>query len=142
MAQDAPPASLAFQRAGHVHTICIVEDDEAVRDSLRALLETHRLTVADFATPQALLASGPLSDFDCFIVDFQMPGMNGLELVEALRARGVSRCAIVISAARAAAPRERMTKAGVIAWLPKPVPEPDLLDWIQRAIDCTPVSLQ
>jgi two-component system, LuxR family, response regulator FixJ len=123
-----------------VHTICIVEDDEAVRDSMRALLETHRLTVADFPTPHALLESGPLSDFDCFIVDFQMPGMNGLELIEALRAKGASQCAIVISAARATASRERMARAGVIAWLPKPVPEPDLLDWIQRAVHCTYVQ--
>jgi len=125
-----------------LRTICIVEDDEAVRDSLRALLETHRLEVTDFASPDALLAHGPLSGFDCFVVDFQMPGMNGLELVEALRERGASQCAIVISAVRASASRDRMNRAGVIAWLPKPVPEPDLLDWINRAIECAPARLQ
>lgn len=123
-----------------MQTVCIVEDDDAVRDSLRALLETHRLTVADFSSPEALLGSGPLDDFGCFIVDFQMPGMNGLELIEALRAKGASQRAIVISAARAAAPRDRMAKAGVIAWLPKPVPEPDLLDWIKRAIAREPAG--
>jgi FixJ family two-component response regulator len=125
-----------------LRTICIVEDDEAVRDSLRALLETHRLEVTDFASPDALLAHGPLSGFDCFVVDFQMPGMNGLELVEALRKRGASQCAIVISAMRPSPSRERMDRAGVIAWLPKPVPEPDLLTWINRAIDCAPARLQ
>jgi FixJ family two-component response regulator len=111
-----------------------VDDDEAVRDSLRALLETHRLEVREFESANALLSQKPLSNYSCFVVDFQMPGMNGLELVEELRARGAQQRAIVMSAVKGRASHERIDRAGVIAWLIKPVPEPELMVWINRAL--------
>jgi FixJ family two-component response regulator len=119
-----------------------VDDDEAVRDSLRALLETHRLEVCDFPSADALLANDRLNAFACFIVDFHMPGMNGLELVEALRARGARQRAIVISAAKGAPSEQRAHRAGVVAWLVKPVPESELMVWINRAIESSPATLQ
>jgi two-component system, LuxR family, response regulator FixJ len=125
-----------------VNPICIVDDDDAVRDSLRALLETHRLEVCDFPSADALLANDRLGAFACFVVDFQMPGMNGLELVEALRARGARQRAIVISAAKAAPSEQRARQAGVVAWLVKPVPETELMGWISRAIESPHASLQ
>ena len=125
-----------------MHTVCIVDDDDAVRDSLRALLETHRLDVRDFASADALLAQEMFDAFSCFIVDYQMPGMNGLELVEKLRSRGADQRAIVISAMRPAAPDERVRRAGVIAWLAKPVPEPELMVWIDRAIKSANAHVQ
>ena len=77
-----------------MRTICIVDDDDAVRDSMRALLESHRMRVRDFNSGSALLSSDALEGIDCFVLDYQMPGMNGLELVEALRRRGVGSAAI------------------------------------------------
>ena len=125
-----------------LNPICIVDDDDAVRDSLRALLETHRLEVCDFPSADALLANDKLNAFACFVVDFQMPGMNGLELLEALRARGARQRAIVISAARAAPSEKRAHRAGVVAWLVKPVAETELMGWISRAIEASHASLQ
>ena len=134
---------LASPSVGSVlQKICIVDDDEAVRDSLRALLETHLLEVCEFGSADALLAHERIGAFACFIVDFQMRGMNGLELLEALRARGAAQRAIVISAVKAAASDERMDRAGVIAWLVKPVPERELMVWINRAIEPAPTTLQ
>lgn len=113
--------------------IGIVDDDDAVRDSLRALLESHMLNVRAFESGKALLESETLDNFDCFILDYQMPDMNGLEVVEALRSRGVVGAAIFVSALSISANEDRMRRAGVIAALMKPVAESELIGWIDRA---------
>lgn len=127
-------------RVRTLRKIGIVDDDDAVRDSLRALLESHMLHVTDFSSGKALLDSGDLSDFDCFILDYQMPGMNGMEVVEALRSRGVSGAAIILSALSVSASSERLRHAGVIAALMKPVSEGELMGWIGRAAETTAAS--
>jgi two-component system response regulator FixJ len=121
-----------------LRTICIVDDDDAVRDSLRALLESHLLSVCAYDSGPSLLAADGLDAVDCFVLDYQMPGMNGLELAEALRVRGVASAAILVSALSVSATTERLNRAGVLASLMKPVPEGELMGWIQRAI--APVS--
>jgi len=118
-----------------LRTICIVDDDDAVRDSLRALLESHRMRVREFSSGTAVLSSELLDGIDCFILDYQMPGMNGLELVEALRLRGIDSAAIIVSALGVSGAAERMQRAGVIAALMKPVAETELMGWIRRAIE-------
>jgi FixJ family two-component response regulator len=117
-----------------------VDDDDAVRDSMRALLESHRMNVCDFNSANALLSSDVLNGIDCFVLDYQMPGMNGLELIEALRRRGVGCAAILVSALAVSGSSERLNRAGVIASLMKPVSEGELIDWITRAIEPTPVA--
>jgi two-component system response regulator FixJ len=68
--------------------VIIVVDDEAVLDSLAALLTAEGFAVEGFASAQALL-EGHLCALDgCVVTDVRMPEMDGLELIEALRARG------------------------------------------------------
>ncbi|MBV9331172.1 MAG: response regulator [Alphaproteobacteria bacterium] len=110
-----------------------MDDDDAVRDSMRALLESHYLSVDEFSSGSALLDAEGLNHYDCFVFDFHMPGMNGLELAEAVRRRGVDSAAILVSALAVSASQERMRSAGVIASLMKPVSESELLGWIDRA---------
>src|SRR5258708_38349667 len=65
---------IASSRKGRVlRTISIVEDDQAVRHSLRAPLETHRLQGTDFPSPDALLPHAPRSAFDLFRVYLPVP---------------------------------------------------------------------
>ena len=118
-----------------MRTICIVDDDDAVRDSMRVLLEAHRMNVCAFDSAAALLSSDDLKDIDCFVLDYQMPGMNGLELAEALRRRGVDSAAILVSALAVSGAGERLQRAGVIASLMKPVSEGELIGWIRRAVE-------
>jgi FixJ family two-component response regulator len=118
-----------------LHTICIVDDDDAVRDSMRELLESHEMSVRDYDSGNSLLASGDLNRFDCFVLDFQMPGMNGLELAEALRDKGVGSAKVLVSALRIAASDDRMRRAGVVAALMKPVAENDLIGCIRQAME-------
>jgi FixJ family two-component response regulator len=118
-----------------LRTICIVDDDDAVRDSMRALLESHRMNVCEFNSASAVLSSDALEGIDCFVLDYQMPGMNGLELIEALRRRGVGSAAILVSALAVSGAGERLRRAGVIASLMKPLSEGELIGWIRRAVD-------
>ena len=92
------------------------------------------LRVLDFSSGKALLDWDDLDGFDCFILDYQMPGMNGIQVVEALRSRGISGAAIFVSALTVSASEERLREAGVIAALMKPVTETELMGWIERAV--------
>src|ERR1700754_5116560 len=80
-------------------TICIVDDDEAVRDSLCMLLESGGLATRSYESADAFLAAGP-QDMACRILDLHMPGTSGLELLRQLRRRGLSQPVIVVSGRR------------------------------------------
>jgi len=79
------------------HSILIVEDDRAVRESLKFSLVIEGFAVRAYADAEHLLAEPRLPRFDCLIVDQNMPGMNGLDLVSALRARHIETPAILIT---------------------------------------------
>lgn len=98
------------------------------------------MNVRAFDSGQALLSADVLDGIDCFVLDYQMPGMNGLELVEALRHRGVISAAIMVSALAVSGASERMRRAGIIASLMKPVSEGELIDWIERALEPAPAT--
>lgn len=116
-------------------TLCILDDDDAVRDSLRVLLEAYDYDVVDFAFCKDILDWDEIGGCACLIVDFHMPEMNGLELLEALRGQGVTAPALIVSALSVDASADRLARAGVMARLTKPVAEPELIAWIQRAFD-------
>ena len=70
-----------FVAASAVPRICIIDDDDAVRDLLRDLLHSHGYEVKDFASAVDFLSDGHAvsEQFDCAIVDLQMPGLTGLK---------------------------------------------------------------
>jgi FixJ family two-component response regulator len=113
-------------------TVCILDDDDAVRDSLRVLLESYALEVRDFGSGQDLLDAQDLEGVGCFVVDFHMPEMNGMELLEVLRARGITAPAVIVSAVSVEAETE--ADPGPVSVLSKPVPEKELIGWIRRAL--------
>jgi FixJ family two-component response regulator len=118
--------------AEEVRPICVVEDDDAVRASARLLLEAVGYVVRDYASAAALLADAAATQSACFLVDFQLGDMTGLELLERLRARGVQAPAIIITA-NANVCDERFRLANVLTVLRKPAPAADLLNWIEKA---------
>jgi two-component system response regulator FixJ len=77
--------------------IFVVDDDEGVRNSIRRMMESEGFEVCAFSNGRDLLNEASLPEFGCLIVDYHMPAMNGLELVSALRGRGVSIPAILIT---------------------------------------------
>src|SRR4051794_9044954 len=67
--------------------VYVVDDDEAVRESLSALLEAKGYTVRSFALAREFLAAAPTLRPGCLIADIRMPEMDGLELQQELTAR-------------------------------------------------------
>lgn len=82
---------------GFAHTplIAVVEDDGAVRSSLQFSLEAEGYDVCAFGAPAEALASPALRGADCVVVDYGLPGMDGLELIRALRSEQVE-CPVII----------------------------------------------
>lgn len=112
--------------------ICIVEDDEPIRDSVRMLLESYHYSVTDYASPVAMLSAQETPDYDCLIVDLHLPVMNGLELLEILRSRRVPTPAILLSGDFNATLDERVKRIGALTVLQKPVPVEVLLRHIEQ----------
>lgn len=120
--------------------ICVLEDDAAVRDSLGLMLERNGFVVKTFDSPNGFLLARDTDRYTCLVVDFQLPGMNGLELIELLRLRAYSKPAIVIAADANPQLADRMRKAGVRDMLRKPIAPETLLHAIRSAIDGKPVG--
>lgn len=70
--------------------IAIVDDDEAVRESLLDLLEVSGYSVEPFASAAEFLASARLLNFGCLLLDISMPGMSGIDLNNELKRRNVA----------------------------------------------------
>jgi len=75
----------------------IVDDDPAVRNSLKFSLELEGFSVGTYGSAAELLRAQDLSRFNCLVIDYNMPGMNGLDLVTRLRELHVSAPAILIT---------------------------------------------
>jgi two-component system, LuxR family, response regulator FixJ len=99
----------------------VVDDDPAVRDALRFSLELQGLTTHTCSTGEDLLAHRALAESDCIVLDYKMPGMNGLDVLKELAAREVTTPVIVITGPVTPALRERVMKAGARFVLEKPL---------------------
>ncbi|MEA1015315.1 response regulator transcription factor [Sphingosinicella sp. LY1275] len=78
-------------------TILLLDDDEAVRASLQFALELHGYKVETFASAEALTAFAGPDEPACLILDYRLPGIDGLSLLDALRRLGVTAPAILIT---------------------------------------------
>lgn len=117
------------------YRVTIVDDDEAVRHSLQALLEATGLSVSVFPTGEDFLAARPESD--CVILDLNLPGLDGIETMRRLRSSDAGMPVILVSGRLDTGSRMRAIRAGALAVLEKPLLERKLLECIQRALDPT-----
>jgi FixJ family two-component response regulator len=114
--------------------VFIVDDDPAIRKSLRWLIESIGVKVQVYESAQAFLDSYDADVPGCIVLDVRMPGMSGLELQERLNGRGIDLPMIMVTAYGDIPTAVRAMKAGAVDFLEKPVVDQDLLDLIQRAI--------
>jgi two-component system, LuxR family, response regulator FixJ len=110
--------------------VIVIDDDLAVRNSLKFSLEVEGLTVRSYATGAELLSDGDLAHCNCFVVDQNMPGMSGIDLIALLRARHLSAPAILITTHPSPSLRARAQTAGVPI-VEKPLLGNALLDQIR-----------
>jgi FixJ family two-component response regulator len=116
-------------------TVYIVDDDEAVRDSLRWLLEANTYRVRAFSSAEAFLSEYNDDQPGILIVDVRMPGMSGLELQEQLIIRK-STMPIVFITGHGDVPMAVSTlKKGAVDFLEKPFNESDLRETVTRMFD-------
>ncbi len=113
--------------------IHVVDDDEAVRDSLRFLLEQEGLAVRTYASAGDLLGVG-LALAGCVLTDFRMPVMDGLELQARLAERGIGLPVIVMTGHGDVPVAVRAMKAGAVDFLEKPFADGQLLDAVRRGL--------
>ncbi len=107
-------------------TIFIVDDDEAVRDSLRWLLEANGYQVRSFAGAEEFLEAYDPDQVGVLIADVRMPGMSGLELQEALIARKAPLPIVFITGHGDVPMAVSTMKKGAVDFLEKPFNEADL----------------
>ena len=110
-------------------TVAIVDDDDAVRDSLRLLLEVIGYSVAAFGSAAEFLAAD-VRNMSCLILDHHMPETTGLELAEKLWSDGVVIPILLVTGSPSPAIVARAAQLGVDRVLEKPADEDDLLDFI------------
>ena len=110
-------------------TIAIVDDDAAVLDSLRFLLEVSGHQVATYRSAADFLA-GDNRAAECMIVDHHMPQMTGLELIARLNAEPMRRHIMLITGSLTPAISERAAALGVAKVLEKPPGDNELLDFV------------
>ena len=116
-------------------TVFVVDDDDAVRDSLRDLLDSVGLPVETFESARSFLTTYQLGKAGCLVLDIRMPGMSGLELQDRLNERG-SRLPIVFITGHGDVPMAvAAMKRGAVDFIQKPFRDQELLDRINLALE-------
>jgi len=115
-------------------TIYIVDDDAAMRDSLRLLMEASGFAVETFDSAAAFLA-GPHASHGCLVTDVRMPGLDGIALQEELARRNDLLPVIVMTGQGDVPLAVRAMRAGAVDFLEKPFEEDALVASVGRALD-------
>ena len=114
--------------------ISIVDDDALARDGIREFVESLGYRAVTFSAAKHFLASSAVTETTCLITDLQMPGLNGLELQEALQSQGFRIPVILITAFPNDHHRKRALDGGAIGFLNKPFDEASLIKCLTAAI--------
>ena len=116
--------------------IHVVDDDAAFRRSLIFLLESLGWPVVAHASAAEFLAACavPPADFGCLVLDIRMPGMNGLELQQSLRARGWTPAVVFMTGHGDVELAVQAMKQGAFDFLEKPFRDQALLDTVAAAV--------
>lgn len=113
--------------------ILVIDDDPAVRNSLKFALEIEGFSVRLYPTGAELLDEKDMPESGCLVADYHLPGLNGLDLLARLRARNIRWPAILITTHPSATVRDRAALAGVRV-IEKPLLNDTLFQGIRAAI--------
>jgi FixJ family two-component response regulator/signal transduction histidine kinase len=134
-AARAAPSTSAFPDMPDASpAVCIVDDDPAVRESLQRLLAAQGFAAAAYASAQEFLERQPLAAVGCLVLDYQMPGMSGLELQQHLAGTGGAPPVVFLTGHGDVAAGVHAMKLGAIDFLPKPVDAGVLVELVRNAL--------
>ncbi len=128
------PQTTAQARADTQATVYIVDDDEAIRDSLELLFETVGQPARSYPDGNAFLDAWTPDMRGVLVVDIRMPGISGLELQEALNARGSHLPVIFITGHGDIPMAVQAMREGALDFIRKPFRDQELLDRVQEAM--------
>jgi FixJ family two-component response regulator len=114
--------------------VCVVDDDESVRESLPDFLRHVGFAVEAFSSAEAFLASEALSDTNCLLLDIRLPGMSGPDLQLELTRRGLDIPIVFITGQGDASLRPRLVGRGAAACLFKPFSDTALIEALNAAL--------
>jgi FixJ family two-component response regulator len=124
-------------KAAGAPLICVVDDDDALRDSLRWLLESEGYRAAVYPTAERFLAQRIPGDSSCLLLDVRMPGLSGLELQQELNRRGDTLPVIFITGHGDVPMAVNALKGGAFHFIEKPFNDSQLLELVERAVDAS-----
>src|SRR6478735_4432631 len=114
--------------------VYVIDDEEAVRDSVAFLLEARELCVQSFASAGEFLAAVPSLAPGCVLTDMRMPGMDGLDLLRDIRRRNLPWPVVVMTAHGEVSLAVQALKAGASDFIEKPFPGDVLIDAVLSAL--------
>lgn len=115
--------------------IHVVDDDEAMRDSIAFLLDVNGFQPLVYASANAFQAESRLNASSCIVSDIRMPGMNGIELVRKLKSEGSACPVILVTGHGDVGLAVEAMKAGAVDFIEKPFDDVVLLGAIRSALD-------
>lgn len=113
--------------------VYLIDDDDAMRDSLAFLLQTQDLVVDCYESASAFLRAAPELEPGCIVTDLRMPEMTGLQMVRALKEQGIALPVIVITGHGDVPLAVEAMKAGVVDFLEKPFSDDLILSTLSSA---------
>jgi len=116
-------------------TVHVIDDDDALRESLAFLLSTARIAVATYPSAAAFIEAIPAAELSCVITDVRMPGMSGIDLLKRLREMKIDVPVIVITGHGDVPLAVEAMKVGAIDFLEKPFDDEVLLASVRAAIE-------
>ena len=114
--------------------VCVVDDDQSVRRGLHRLFQSAGKTAEMFASAEDYLARKESHGPVCLVLDVGMPGLNGLDLQEALETRGGCEQIVFLTGSREVAVCKQAMKNGAVDFLTKPFDDAELLDAVESGL--------
>lgn len=112
----------------------VIDDDEALRDSIRMFLVGEGLDVRTYESADRFLDTFDPAEAGCVVTDVRMPGMSGLDLMAEIASRGLALPVIMLTGHADVSLAVRAMKNGAIDLLEKPFQGDDLIDAVRRAL--------
>jgi len=114
--------------------IAVVDDDASFREALTDILLFWGFRVEAFDSAEAVLECSELATFDAFLLDVQMPGLSGLQLIDRLREGKIMAPAILVTSCNDDATRRQAARAGAMSLLGKPFNADELIGLLRQAM--------